>query len=99
MYMFSYVNVFGVPVPQPSSVSVYLRVRVKSTVYVNPSLLVTGSPVHRDNSLLKLLVFSHSVLGMLPVAGYECEHWTSSSVFKETIWQSFFTHAGTKWIP
>ncbi len=48
MYMFSYVNVFGVPVPQPSSVSVYLRVRVKSTVYVNPSLLVTGSPVHRD---------------------------------------------------
>ncbi len=48
MYMFSYVNVFSVPVPQPSSVSVYLRVRVKSTVYVNPRLLVPGSPVHRD---------------------------------------------------
>ncbi len=48
MYMFSYVNVFGVPVPQPSSVSVYLRVRVKSTVYVNTRLLVPGSPVHRD---------------------------------------------------
>ncbi len=48
MYMFSYVNVFGVPVPQPSSVSVYLRVRVKSTVYVNPRLLVPGSPVHHD---------------------------------------------------
>ncbi len=48
MYMFSYVNVFGVPVPHPSSVSVYLRVRVKSTVYVNPRLLVPGSPVHHD---------------------------------------------------
>ncbi len=47
--MWIIVNVNCVPVPQPSSVSVYLRVKVKSTIYVNPRLLVPGLPVqHRD---------------------------------------------------
>ncbi len=38
---------------KPSSVSVYLRVKVKSTIYVNPRLLVPGFPVqHRDNNFV-----------------------------------------------
>lgn len=43
-----------------------------------------------QHSLLKLLVISHSVLGMLPVAGYKHEHWTSSSVFKEMMTTKLF---------
>ncbi len=62
MYMFSYVNVFGVPVPQPSSVSVYLRVRVKSTVYVNPRLLVPGSPCSTVTQIYNPKHYSLSVV-------------------------------------
>ncbi len=67
MYMFIYVNVFGVPVPQPSSVSVYLRVRIKSTVYVNPRLLIPGSPVHRDKHLDQSDTFSLDLTNQLVI--------------------------------